>query len=273
MTPFLKARRAALDPVALGLPGDFNRRRVPGLRREEVAQLAGVSVDYYARIEQGRAPSVSDAIIDAIARALRLTEYEHAYLRNVTPPRHAPRATEAERPTVRPEALEFLAAVDGRVPAYVYGPGLDLLAWNRLAGLLTYDFDALEPAELNGARLMFLHPQARAFHRSWERHAADTVANLRGEAGRRPDRPRIRQVIDELLDCSADFRRCWATQSVQDKRHGQKVLTNPQVGELVMTYQSFNLPADPDQRISVYTTPPGSPTAAKLLALAGSAVA
>jgi transcriptional regulator with XRE-family HTH domain len=162
VTPFLKARRAALDPAALGLPGGAARRRVRGLRREEVAQLAGVSVDYYTRIEQGRAPAISGAVLDAVARALRLTPHEHTYLRNITQPRRrgaAGACAPADRPQVRPQILELLEAMEDTVPAMVYGPGMDLLAWNRLANRLSFDFDALPASELNAARLTFLHPR------------------------------------------------------------------------------------------------------------------
>ena len=147
ITPFLKARRAALDPGALGLPNGVTRRRVSGLRREEVAQLAGISVDYYTRIEQGRAPAISDAILDAIARALRLTSDEHTFLRNITAPnrRHAAGAcAAADRPQVRPQIQELLDAMGDTVPAMIQGPGTDLLAWNRLAVLVyAMDFAAM----------------------------------------------------------------------------------------------------------------------------------
>src|SRR6266496_4504890 len=151
ITPFLKARRAALDPAALGLPNGVTRRRVNGLRREEVAQIAGISVDYYTRIEQGRAPAISDAVLDAIARALRLTDHEHTYLRNITAPGRRDAAgacAPAERPEVRPQIQELLDAMT-TVPAVVYGPGTDILAWNRLAPLVfAMDFATMAEEEL-----------------------------------------------------------------------------------------------------------------------------
>jgi len=176
ITPFLKSRRAALDPAEVGLPDGFARRRVRGLRREEVAGLAGISVDYYTRIEQGRAAAVSDGVLDGIARALRLTPPEHAYLRNITIPRRRTDSgatcqvragTTRPRPGVRPQILELLEALEDTVPAVVYGAGLDLLAWNRLGGRLGFDFDALPDSELNAARLMFLHPEARTVYPDW----------------------------------------------------------------------------------------------------------
>jgi transcriptional regulator with XRE-family HTH domain len=275
ISPFLKARRAALDPAELGLPDGLARRRVRGLRREEVAQLAGVSVDYYTRIEQGRAPAVSDAVLDAVARALRLTPDEHAYLRNITQPRRradadsqACEAGAGPRPRVRPEIQELLDAMDDAVPALVYGPGMDMLAWNRLAGRLSFDFDALPEAELNTARLIFLHPEAKALHPEWEEMAEETVAGLRAEIGRHPYQARVQRVICDLREVSEEFRHHWEAQAVLDRKHGVKHVLNPEVGELVLTYEAFPLPTDPGQRLCTYTAPKGSATEKRLRALA-----
>jgi transcriptional regulator with XRE-family HTH domain len=276
VTPFLKARRAALDAAALGLPGGSTRRRVRGLRREEVAQLAGISVDYYTRIEQGRAPAISDSVLDAVAGALRLTPPEHDYLRNITAPRRGrgrgerPAAGPTPRPGVRPQIVELLEAMNDTVPAIVYGPGSDMLAWNRLAGLLSFDFDALPLAERNGARLIFLHPDAPLIYPDWSAHAEDTVASLRAEVGRHPDQRRPREVVCELHSASAEFRRYWDAQEVLDRDHGIKRIHNPQVGELVLTYQAFALPTDPGQRMATFTAPKGSVTETRLRALADS---
>ncbi|MGO4425336.1 helix-turn-helix domain-containing protein, partial [Streptomyces sp. MCAF7] len=153
---FLRARRAALDPAELGLPDGLVRRRVRGLRREEVAQLAGISVDYYTRIEQGRAPAVSDSVVDALARALRLTPSEHTYLRNITLPRHGQQLAPGPRPRVRPEVRLLLDAMDESVPAFVFGPGADILAWNLLGGRVCFDLPAIPERERNAAMLVFL---------------------------------------------------------------------------------------------------------------------
>jgi transcriptional regulator with XRE-family HTH domain len=277
ITPFLKARRAALDPVALGLPNGVTRRRVNGLRREEVAQIAGISVDYYTRIEQGRAPAISGAVLDAIARALRLTPDEHAFLRNITTPgrRNAAGAcAAAERPVVRPQIQELLDAMADSVPALVYGPGADILAWNRLATLMySLDFDAMTEHERNGARLVFLHPGARALYPDWEHVAEDTVSTLRADAGRFPEHGQAYRVMCELRDASPEFRRLWEAQDVLDRDHGVKRITHPELGELVLTYEAFTLPTDPQQRLCTYTAPKGSETEQKLRELATSITA
>ncbi|MET8140776.1 helix-turn-helix transcriptional regulator [Sphaerisporangium sp. NPDC005288] len=278
ITPFLKARRAALDAASLGLPDGLARRRVRGLRREEVARLAGVSVDYYTRIEQGRAHAVSDAVIDAIARALRLTPDEHAFLRNIS---HGRRGAHTEvcdagagpRPRVRPQLLELLEAMGDTVPAVVYGPGTDLLAWNTIIGRIWFDLDALPEAELNGARLMFLHPDAKALHPDWEAEAEETVASLRAQIGRREAEARVQRVVCELREQSEEFRHYWDVQAVRERTQGIKRILHPQVGELVLTYEAFSLPTDPGQRLCTYTAPKGSPTAAKLRTLAEPATA
>ncbi len=271
ITPFLKARRAALAPAALGLPDGVARRRVRGLRREEVAQLAGISVDYYTRIEQGRAPAISDAVLDAIARALRLTPSEHTYLRNITAPGRrggAGACARADRPVVRPQILQLMEAMGDTVPAMVYGPGMDVLAWNRLANRLTFDFDALPESELNAARLVFLHPEAREMYPDWEQIAAELVSALRAEVGQFPDQGRPHQVMCELRDVSGEFRRFWDAQDVLERGHGVKRITNREVGELMVTFEAFSVPNAPDQRFCTYSAPKGSETEHRLRLLA-----
>jgi transcriptional regulator with XRE-family HTH domain len=272
ITPFLKARRAALDPAELGLPNGVTRRRVNGLRREEVAQLAGISVDYYTRIEQGRAAAISDAILDAVARALRLTEHEHTYLRNITAPgrRNAAGAcAPAERPPVRPQIQELLDAMGDSVPATVFGPGTDLLAWNRLAkSVYSMDFDALPEEDLNGARIVFLDPFARELYLDWEHVAEDSVSSLRADIGRFPEHGRAYRVMCELRDASPEFSRFWENQDVRDRQHGVKRIHHPELGELVLTYEALELPTDPGQRLCTYTAPTGSETERKLRELA-----
>lgn len=271
ITPFLKARRAALDPAELGLPNGVTRRRVNGLRREEVAQLAGISVDYYTRIEQGRAPAISDAVLDAIARALRLTEHEHIYLRNITAPRHrnaGGACTAADRPVVRPQVRELLDAMVS-VPAMVHGPGTDILAWNRLAALVyATDFDAMPEQDLNGALMIFLSPRIRELYPDWEHAAEETVSALRADIGRFPEHGRAYRVMCELRERSAEFRRMWEVQDVRDRDNGVKRIAHPQLGELVLTFEAFDLPTDPGQRLCTYTAPSGSETEQKLRELA-----
>ncbi|MER6843620.1 helix-turn-helix transcriptional regulator [Streptomyces platensis] len=264
ISSFLKARRAALDPADLGLPGGVNRRRVRGLRREEVAQLAGISVDYYTRIEQGRAPAISDSVLDAIARALRLSGGEVTYLRNIAVPRRPGADCCAAGPapgrTVRPEIQQVLDAMADTVPAMVVGRGLDILAWNTLGGRIAFDLEALAPDRRNTALLVFLDPAARALHPEWEDKAVEVVGNLRADSGRHPDDPRICDVVNELLARSPHFRRIWETQSVHECLRGTKRILHPQVGELVVTFDSFRLSSDPDQALVTYTAPRGSET-------------
>ncbi|MCR8574056.1 helix-turn-helix transcriptional regulator [Streptomyces sp. Isolate_219] len=263
ISSFLKARRAALDPADLGLPGGVNRRRVRGLRREEVAQLAGISVDYYTRIEQGRAPAISDSVLDAIARALRLSGGEVTYLRNIAVPRR-PGADRAAGPTpgrtVPPEIQQVLDAMAATVPALVIGRGLDILAWNPLGARIAFDLEALAPDRRNTALLVFLDPAARALHPDWEAKAVEVVGNLRADSGRHPDDPRICEVVNELLAHSPDFRRIWETQSVHECLRGTKRIMHPRVGALDVTFESFRLSTDPDQALVTYTAPRGSET-------------
>ncbi|MCX5449808.1 helix-turn-helix transcriptional regulator [Streptomyces nigrescens] len=263
ISSFLKARRAALDPADLGLPGGGNRRRVRGLRREEVAQLAGISVDYYTRIEQGRAPAISDSVLDAIARALRLSGGEVTYLRNIAVPRRPGAdcaAGAAPGRTVRPEIRQVLDAMGATVPAMVVGRGLDILAWNTLGARIAFDLEALAPDRRNTALLVFLDPAARALHPDWEAKAEEVVGNLRADSGRHPDDPRICEVVNELLAHSPDFRRIWETQSVHECLRGTKRILHPRVGELDVTFESFRLSTDPDQALVTYTAPRGSET-------------
>ncbi|MBH5335579.1 helix-turn-helix domain-containing protein [Streptomyces pactum] len=266
ISPFLKARRAALDPAAVGLPQGLVRRRVRGLRREEVAQLAGISVDYYTRIEQGRAHGISDSVLDAVARALRLSPAEHTYLRNIAgPSRHGTRPPAREH-RVRPQLRQLLDALDESVPAFVYGPGLDILAWNRVAGRISFDLPSVPGPERNAARLVFLHPDAKALHPDWEQLAAETVATMRAEAGRRPEL--LCRIVCELLDNSADFRRHWEAQAVTERTHGTKRIRNPLVGEVEVTYQVLLLPSDDGQVLCTYTGARGSRTERALRELA-----
>ncbi|MFG2227399.1 helix-turn-helix domain-containing protein [Streptomyces sp. NPDC048644] len=268
---FLKARRAALDPADLGLPGGRSRRRVRGLRREEVAQLAAISVDYYTRIEQGRAHAISASVLDAIARALRLTGGEVTYLRNVAALDHragdcAPVAGPGQ--SVRPEVRQLLDAMSCTVPAMVFGRGLDILAWNSLGARVGFDLEGTAPGRHNSALLVFLDPAARALHPDWELIAEEVVGNLRAESGRHPDDPRICAVVGELLERSGDFRRVWEAQAVSECLRGTKRIVHPRVGELHVTFETFRLTTDDDQILVTYSAPRGSVTESRLRELA-----
>jgi transcriptional regulator with XRE-family HTH domain len=252
---FLKARRAALDPAELGLPRGLNQRRVAGLRREELAQLASISVDYYTRLEQGRAHNVSDTVLDALARALRLRPDEEKYLRELA----APKSRRVAKPSpqrVRPELQAMLDAL--QTPATVFGRCLDVLAWNDLGGALTFDFAALPPDERNMPKLFFLDHRAREFHPDWGAVAKELVANLRSETGRYPDDPRLLRLVGELSARNEEFRELWASHVVTEKAHGVKLIHNPVVGEVWLNYETLRPTADPDQALLIYSVDPGS---------------
>jgi len=248
---FLKARRAALDPADLGLPRGVTQRRVKGLRREELAQLSGISVDYYTRLEQGRAKNVSDAVLGSLARALRLDAGEESYLRNLAAPgrRGLPGPQR-----VRPELRLLLDAI--QAPAFVFGRYLDVLAWNALGGAVAFDFENLE--ERNIAKLSFLGERGKELYPEWEAVSREVVANLRAEGGRHPGDPEFARLVDELSRGSAEFRALWAEHTVQEKAQGWKVLANPVAGELRLRYETLRLPDDPDQGLVIYHAEPGS---------------
>ncbi|MFJ9749400.1 helix-turn-helix transcriptional regulator [Streptomyces chartreusis] len=255
---FLRSRRGRIRPEEVGLPS-YGRRRVPGLRREEVAQLAGVSVDYYVRLEQGRGQRVSDSVLDAIARVLRLDETEHTYLRTVAR-RRGPRRPEAAR--VRPGVQTLLDSMD-RMPAFVIGPRMDVLAWNSLADALNgYGDTASE--DRNIPRHVFLDPAAQDLYPDWPGIAAQAVAHLRLNAGHRPDDPELDALVGELCGRSEDFRRLWTDHDVQACMAGTKRIDHPLAGLLSLPFETLTVPTDPDQTVVVYTPERGSETAERL---------
>ncbi|NQE86196.1 helix-turn-helix domain-containing protein [Nocardia terpenica] len=254
---FLRSRRGRLKPADVGLPSSGGLRRVPGLRREELAMLAGVSVDYYVQFEQGRVRQVSDAVLNAIAGALQLTKSERTHLWNLAKP--APAQQEPGGPQhVRAGLRQVLAILD-HIPAYVLGRRLDVLAWSAGAARLIADFPALPPEQRNLARLVFLSDTGRRVWVDWGDKACDTVDQLRLDAGRHPYDPQLTDLVRELSEHSTDFRRMWADQNVREKTHGHKRIRHPTAGVIGMDYETFRLPDDPDQALVVYTTAPGSP--------------
>ncbi|MBZ4015334.1 helix-turn-helix domain-containing protein [Streptomyces purpurogeneiscleroticus] len=263
LSEFLRTRRARLQPEDVGLPRHSGRRRVPGLRREELAQLAGVSVAYYVRLEQGHGQNVSTAVLDAISGALRLNAAERAHLSHLVKPK-AKRSRGAGRPQrVRPALQQLLDSMEG-IPAYVAGRRLDVIGWNRMACALLGDYAALPLEQRNVAWQVFLDPAARELYVDWESKAADIVAFLRMDAGCHPDDPLLASLIGELSVKSERFRQLWATHDVQDKGFGVKRLHHPVVGPLTLSYETLRLPADPDQQLIVYHAEPGSASAESL---------
>ncbi|MFD9700812.1 helix-turn-helix transcriptional regulator [Lentzea sp. NPDC059081] len=262
---FLRSRRAKVTPEEAGLPSFPGTRRVPGLRREEVAQLAGVSVDYYVRLERGRSVNVSESVLDALARALRLDETERAHLYTVARPTRRARPLPPQR--VRQGLRVALDAMPD-VPAMVIGRRTDVLAANRLARALYKDFDAAPPHERNMIRYAFLDPAARELYADWATNARNGVAALRVYAGRHPHDPELAALVGELSVRDADFRRWWADNDVYSHGHGSKVLVHPVVGEIAVGYESLVTEDDPDVSILLNTVEPGSSSEQNLRLLA-----
>ncbi|MEU7480741.1 helix-turn-helix transcriptional regulator [Lentzea sp. NPDC042327] len=265
LSEFLRSRRARLSPDDVGLPRFGRARRVPGLRREELAQLAGVSVAYYTRLEQGNGRNVSAEVWDSIARALRLSDAEHAHLRNLTRSRTGTKK-KAQRSHVRP-ALQHLLDNVG-VPAYIGGRRSDVLAWNPMAAALFGDWSELEPRERNWGRLIFLHPSYQELFADWQSKAADVVAFLRMDAGCYADDPELAALVGELSLKSALFRKLWAKHDVKEKSFGTKVLRHPLVGEMTLAYETLRMPSEPELFFTTYHAEPGSASAEALQLLA-----
>ncbi|MFI9174170.1 helix-turn-helix domain-containing protein [Streptomyces lincolnensis] len=266
LSEFLRTRRARLRPEDVGLP-DFGRhRRVPGLRREELAQLAGVSVAYYTRLEQGNGRNVSAEVLDSIARALRLSDAEHAHLTHLAKPKQHKKKQAARTEQVRGAVRQLLDSIE--VPAYVSGRRSDILAWNRMAAALFGDWAELPAQERNWARLIFLRPEYRDLFHPWEQKATDVVAYLRMDAGCHPDDPRLSALVGELSVRSEEFRRLWATHDVKEKSYGVKHVHHPLVGDLALHFEAFPLSDGTDQVLMTYHAEPGSPSAEALRLLA-----
>jgi transcriptional regulator with XRE-family HTH domain len=267
---FLASRRAKITPQQAGLPVYGGHRRVPGLRREELAMLAGVSVDYYTRLERGNLDSASDSVLEAIARALQLDEAERAHLFHLAraagpAPARARRRT--LKPEVRPSIQAMLDAMTG-APAVVRNGRLDILATNPLGRALYSELyrDPVRPA--NHARFAFLDPRACDFWVDWERAANDTVGILRAEAGRSPYDRALTDLVGELSTRSEDFRTRWAEHNVHLHHTGAKLINHPVVGRLELMYDSLELPADPGLTMLVYTAEADTPTHDALTLLA-----
>ncbi|MGV9931149.1 helix-turn-helix domain-containing protein [Streptomyces olivaceoviridis] len=267
LSEFLRSRRARLKPEDVGLAAFGRHRRVPGLRREELAQLAGVSVAYYTRLEQGNGRNVSAEVLGSIARALRLTDAEHAHLTHLAKPKAHKKKPAARQQQVRGALRQLLDTMEG-VPAYVVGRRSEILAWNRMAVALFGDWGELPPGERNWARLVFLRPAYRELFVDWEQKAIDIVCALRMDAGCDPDDARLSVLVGELSVKSEEFRRLWATHDVKEKSHGVKHLHHSLVGDLALNFESFRLTDGSEQSLVTYHADPGSPSADSLRLLA-----
>ena len=258
---FLVSRRAKVTPAQAGLPAYGTNRRVSGLRREEAAMLAGISVEYYTRLERGNTRGVSEDVLEGIARALQLDEAERIHLFDLVraasttnPPRRQP-----SHERVRPAVQQILDSMS-MTPAYVRNGRLDVLAANPLGAALYSDLFADPIRPPNSARFLFLNPRAAEFFIDWDKVAHDAVAILRAEAGRDPYDRRLTELIGELSTRSAEFRVRWAAHNVKLHRTGIKRFHHPVVGDLTFNFEALDLAADPGQRMLVYTAEPGSPS-------------
>jgi transcriptional regulator with XRE-family HTH domain len=260
---FLRARRTELSQAAVGLPGTGNRRRVHGLRREEVAALSSISTDFYTRIEQGRRLA-STEVLDAIARVLGLGDDERAYMFELCGKvRPSVRASQQVQPQLR-RLLDDLATT----PAVVLGRRTDILAWNPMAAALFTDFALLRPEDRNFVRLVFCDPHVRALYPHWEHAASNGVAQLRMEAAKYPDDPELAGLVRELSTRDQDFQRWWTAHHVAVRGAGTNAVRHPLVGDLTLDWSSLTCNADPDQQLFSWTAEPGSPSEKALHALA-----
>jgi len=263
---FLVSRRANVSLVQAGLPDFGDERRVPGLRREEVAQLAGVSVDYYTRLERGNIHGASEGVLTAIARALHLTDVERDHLLDLarTPAAASVSARTTAAVAVRASVQRVLDNL--AMPAVVYNARHDLVASNLLGrALFSPHFDSDRP---NVARFIFLDSRAQDYYADWPLACSLTAAMLRYEAGRDPLNGEITELIGELATRSPQFRKDWADQDVHEHRTGRKVYVHPEVGAMDLTYDVFEMPGEPGLSISTYTPDEGSESADKLILLA-----
>ncbi|MEU4732474.1 helix-turn-helix transcriptional regulator [Streptomyces sp. NPDC023588] len=265
---FLRTRRAQLQPEDVGLPSHGTRRRVPGLRREELALLAGVSITYYTHLEQGQSTNASDSVLDALARALRLTPDEHAHLHDLARPPRAKRAASPRPAYVRDTTRRLIGAMP-QVPAVVLDGRNDVLAWNALGhALLAGHLDPASPDDPavrpNLTRMLFLDPLTRDLYTDWKKEARVALAALRLVAGRHPEDRALAELIGSLMLRSPDFASLWSQHPVRDCTVGTKNLHHPVVGPLTLDFESLHLTDGTNHRMLLYSAPESSPSDAAL---------
>ncbi|MFG2461920.1 helix-turn-helix domain-containing protein [Streptomyces sp. NPDC048523] len=254
---FLKARRAELTPSEVGLRGG-HRRRVKGLRREEVALLAAISTEYYTRIEQGRLPA-SAPLLDEIAQVLRLNDAQRTYLVHLAAKERGRPSTYRERQQVDPQLQRMLDDLTTS-PAFVIGRCTDILGWNRLAAALWTDFGRYSEHERVFVRLLFTEPWMRELYVDWEEVTRLAIAQLRMESARYPDDQPLTALVQELSARDAQFRQWWTEHDVAMRGNGVKKLRHPVVGELTLDWNTLTCGTDPDQHIIVWNAEPGTPS-------------
>jgi MmyB-like transcription regulator ligand binding domain/Helix-turn-helix domain len=268
---FLASRRARISPESVGLPTAGRKRRVPGLRREEVASLAGVSVDYCIRLERGALPTASDAVIEAVARALQLDAVERAHLYDLARAGRQPSPATPRRVAPATVAAPVQAVLDAMigVPALVRNAVLDVVTANDLGRALYSELYRGDPQRTpNFARFAFLDPRSHDFWPDWQRVADDIVANLQAAAGADPHNPALTQLIGELSTRSEQFRQLWARHDVHVHTRGVKRMRHPVVGLLELRFELMHLSAEPGLALAAYTAEPGTPSHDNLSLLA-----
>ncbi|MFD5140518.1 helix-turn-helix transcriptional regulator [Streptomyces sp. NPDC058378] len=249
LAAFLRTRRERLDPRDFGLPTRRQARRTPGLRREEVAELAGVSIDYVVRLEQGRGLRPSANVVEALARALRLVPDERAYLFNLAG-RHPP---EAGRPaTAAAPPLAGLVADLSPLPAMLMNHRYDILAWNSEMARLLLDFDTLPPVQRNSMWLCLVHPQTRAFYADRERVVREGIAHLRAAWAAHPEDQALIDLIGEFTGRDEEFARLWAEGDVKANSRGEKQMRHPEAGDISLLFEVLMPLQDPDQLLVIY---------------------
>lgn len=267
---FLRSRRARIAPEMAGLPAYGGKRRVKGLRREEVALLAGISVEYYVRIERGSLAGTSPGVLDALATALQLSDAERDHLVHLARQSGEPggRRPQNGPATVRPALQDVLDAITG-APALVRNARYDVLAMNDLGRALYSPILADPRRPANTARFVYSNPrEAQAFFVDYDQVARNAAAMLRMEVGRNPHDEKLIALVSELSTCSELFRQLWASQDVQLKGYGSKRVNHPVVGRLDLNFESMDLPTEPGLQLNVYTAPAGGSAADKLALLA-----
>ncbi|WP_181792816.1 helix-turn-helix transcriptional regulator [Streptomyces sp. WELS2] len=258
---FLATRRAKITPQQAGLPAFGGNRRVPGLRREEVALLAGVSIDYYARLERGQLAGASEEVLDALSRALQLDEAERAHLHDLAaaqrhrPPRRAVRKTKNAVPASLTRVLDSMT----ESPAFIRNGRLDILAINPLGRALYAPLFTTSAVPANIARFQFLDPTSRSFFPDWNTSVNTTVSLLRTEAGRAPQDAELTGLIGELVTRSDEFRTAWAKHNVRLHHAGCKTFRHPAIGEITLDFDAMELPAHPGLTLTAYSAEPGTP--------------
>ncbi len=261
---FLRSRRDRLTPAQAGITPFPGPRRVPGLRKEELAVLAGLSPDHYSRLEQGRQHTVTDDVVEALGRALRLDDVERAHLRDLAAPQRRTAATWEVAQRADPGLLRVMTTLD-HVPVLLLGRRSEVLGCNALLrAVLGAEVDTGEVL----VRWLFLDPRARGRIENWSDYAAAAVGALRYEVGRHPSDRRLRGLVDELRTADPDVSRWWDDHGVTDRTSVDKRIAHPVVGRLAFGIEALVSPHDPEQRLVVYTAQPGSPTAAALPVLA-----